>query len=554
MGRSASPGRGRDFIVQTIKAQENTGINVSWGRGCDAFLRRALDILASAAGLLLLSPLFLILAWAIKHDSPGPVFYRGPRLGKNGRLFGILKFRTMFERSDSYQGLPVTASGDPRVTPLGRWLRATKLNELPQLWNVLTGEMSLVGPRPEDPEIAKRWPPRLRADLLSVRPGITSPATVVFRSEEELLSDRSGPANAQRPEAGNVMDAYLRTILPDKLRLDSIYIRNRTFLTDLDIIFMTLLLLLPNLRKIQVPETLLFWGPLAQFVSRYLNWFCLDTLVALLSVGAAGLLWRLDAPLNIGLRNSLGIAILAGLCFSILNALLGLTDIQWRRAPANEVAPLALSAGLSTLILALADRSGLFDLIVFHQGRFHSIRPHIPLGMLTITGLLSFIGFTALRFRERLFTGFASQWLRLRGAGLVASRAVGERVLLIGAGNNAQLISWLLTRSQFSQMFNIVGIVDDDPRKQGLYFDGFRVIGSTRELSALVEKHDVGLGIFTISNIESGERQRILAACHAARLQVVILPDLMAELVTRLQSAAQPNQPQQPISFQSPED
>ena len=89
---------------------------------------------------------------------PGPVYYRGPRVGRGGREFLILKYRTMYERPESYSGPPLTAQDDPRVTPIGRWLRRTKLNELPQLWNVLKGEMSIVGPRPEDPAIVKTWP------------------------------------------------------------------------------------------------------------------------------------------------------------------------------------------------------------------------------------------------------------------------------------------------------------------------------------------------------------------------------------------------------------
>ena len=105
-------------------------------------------------GLFLLSPFFGIIAWAIKRDSPGPIFYRGRRVGRGGKEFTILKFRTMYECPESYAGPCITAKDDERIMPLGRWLRDTKINELPQLWNVLRGEMSLVGPRPEDPEIA----------------------------------------------------------------------------------------------------------------------------------------------------------------------------------------------------------------------------------------------------------------------------------------------------------------------------------------------------------------------------------------------------------------
>lgn len=472
----------------------------------DAFARRFLDILASALGLLVLAPFFVILAFSIKRDSPGPIFYRGPRLGRNGRIFGILKFRTMYERPATYDGPRITASGDDRITPLGRWLRATKLNELPQLWNVLIGDMSLVGPRPEDPEIARAWPPELREQLLSVRPGITSPATVVFRSEEEML------------QFSTVINDYLRSILPDKLRLDSNYIRNRNIITDLDVIFMTLALLMPRIRSLRVPETLLYWGPLAQFVSRYLNWFVMDTIVAFGAIGISGLIWRADAPLNLGLRLSLLIAIGVSFCFSTSNALLHLNQVQWRRAPADSIIPLAFSTGLATLALLIFD-------ILFLKGDIQS-RRHLPLGMLIFAGGLSLTGFVFFRFRERLLSGIATYWLRFRGP----STTVGERLLIIGAGNNSQFATWLLTHSHLSRAFSIVGMVDDDPRKQGMYFDGYPVLGSTRDLPAIIQRHKIGLALFTISNISEHERHRILRLCNTASVQVVIFPDVIEDL------------------------
>lgn len=196
--------------------------------------RRLIDITISSIGLLLLSPLFIWLAWKIKRDSPGPIFYRGPRLGRGGNIFYMFKFRTMYEDSHSYTGPRLTTVDDPRVTPLGRWLRDTKLNELPQLWNVLAGEMSLVGPRPEDPEIGARWPRKIRDELLSIRPGITSPASVRYHHEETLL------------QSGNLMQSYFSSILPTKLRLDQLYVRRRSLLLDLDVIYWTFRILLPR--------------------------------------------------------------------------------------------------------------------------------------------------------------------------------------------------------------------------------------------------------------------------------------------------------------------
>src|SRR5512133_353061 len=194
--------------MQTTSETYFQKVNASGWGVVDAAARRLLDIIASGLGLLLLSPLFAFIALTIKRDSPGPVFFHGARAGKAGKPFKILKFRTMYECAESYQGPRVTASGDTRITPLGHWLRNTKINELPQLWNVLIGEMSLVGPRPEDVEIAKEWPEKDRKEILSMRPGITSPASILYHDEENLLS------------SSDVMGDYFTSVLPDKMRLD----------------------------------------------------------------------------------------------------------------------------------------------------------------------------------------------------------------------------------------------------------------------------------------------------------------------------------------------
>ncbi|HZW04014.1 MAG TPA: sugar transferase, partial [Anaerolineaceae bacterium] len=137
-----------------VKPRKQTPAILIW---IDNVLRRGFDIVFAGLALILLSPFYLLIAFLIKRDSPGPVLYRGDRMGRGGKVFKILKFRTMYEDDRSYQGPRVTAQDDPRITPTGRWLRDTKINELPQLWNVLRGDMSLVGPRPEDPSIASRW-------------------------------------------------------------------------------------------------------------------------------------------------------------------------------------------------------------------------------------------------------------------------------------------------------------------------------------------------------------------------------------------------------------
>lgn len=211
--------------------------------------KRAMDILGAALGLLLLWPLFLAVALIIKRDSPGPVFFRGPRMGRDGRVFQILKFRTMRECAESYAGPKITAEGDGRITPLGKWLRNSKLNELPQLWSVLVGEMSLVGPRPEDPEFAGQWPEDARREILSVRPGITSPASISYHDEEKQLS------------TDNLIGDYLEKIAPDKIRLNRLYVRHHNLMTDLDAIFWTLIVLVPRVSIQPKSEGQLFGGP-----------------------------------------------------------------------------------------------------------------------------------------------------------------------------------------------------------------------------------------------------------------------------------------------------
>jgi len=179
-------------------------------------LKQLFDFIASLFGLIFLSPFFLLIGILIRRHSPGPVFYKCTRVGKDGQPFGMYKFRTM---NDALNGAnpKVTAQDDPRITPIGRVLRKTKLNEFPQLFNVLKGEMSLVGPRPEDPQFVSHYSSEER-QILSVKPGITSPASILYHNEEEML------------RYATVAESYLNQIMPNKLRLDLLYVRHHSFL------------------------------------------------------------------------------------------------------------------------------------------------------------------------------------------------------------------------------------------------------------------------------------------------------------------------------------
>jgi len=190
--------------------------------------KRAFDVLLSGIGLLLLSPLLLAMALAVKLDSPGPVFYRQERVGRHGRVFRIHKFRTMHHNPQGL-GLQITVGRDPRITRVGAWLRDTKLDELAQLIDVLRGTMSLVGPRPEVPRYVALYPTELRALVLSVKPGITDLASIEFRNEGDLLSRSADPERA-----------YVQVMLPAKLALQARYARERSLALDLRILWRTL--------------------------------------------------------------------------------------------------------------------------------------------------------------------------------------------------------------------------------------------------------------------------------------------------------------------------
>jgi lipopolysaccharide/colanic/teichoic acid biosynthesis glycosyltransferase len=194
-------------------------VYTKWGK-------RALDILSSSLGLLALSPIFAIICCIIKLSSPGGLLYRQTRVGKGGHQFQILKFRSM-DIGAATSGLNITVAGDRRVTPFGRVLRRYKLDELPQLWNVLLGDMSLVGPRPELPIYALTYRDDQR-QVLAVRPGITDPASLAYRYEEEMLAKHEDPEYFYRTQ-----------ILPDKLARNLAYVQTISLRRDVSIIFET---------------------------------------------------------------------------------------------------------------------------------------------------------------------------------------------------------------------------------------------------------------------------------------------------------------------------
>jgi len=195
-------------------------------------MKRLFDFFASFYGLILLTPIFVLAALWIKIDSRGPIFFRQERVGFQGTLFRIHKFRTMVSDAEK-KGMQITVGVDSRITAVGSILRKYKLDELPQLIDVFVGDMSLVGPRPEVPKYIDCYSDDEKHDVLSVKPGITDNASIEFRNENELL------ASSDDPEA-----TYINEVLPKKIALYRKYVRERSFFGDVAIIFKTIFLVL----------------------------------------------------------------------------------------------------------------------------------------------------------------------------------------------------------------------------------------------------------------------------------------------------------------------
>jgi len=192
-------------------------------------VKRAFDFIAALFGFILIAPIFLVIAFAIKLDSAGPVFYKGLRVGKQGKEFRMFKFRSMVQNADKIGG-PSTAGDDPRLTRMGKFLKKFQLDELPQLINVIKGEMSIVGPRPEVPFYVDMMTEEEKRVILSVRPGMTDWASLWNFHEGEILRGSADPEKT-----------YQEKIRPEKMRLQMEYVRERNFLVDVNIILQTVL-------------------------------------------------------------------------------------------------------------------------------------------------------------------------------------------------------------------------------------------------------------------------------------------------------------------------
>jgi len=336
---------------------------------------------------------------------------------------------------------------------------------------------------------------------------------VLYRDEEKRLN------------GAGFMQIYLEDILPSKLRLDQLYVRYHSFSNDLDVLFYTLLILLPRLKKTSPPEESLIVGPFSNFGRRHFSWFAVDTLTTLVAISLVGLLWRSFGPLNVGWLTALIFGILFALIFSFTSALFGLQKIYWSRSSGTQALDLLPPVGIATAIILLINQ---YVLMVDPQDPYQvvisipNLQPLFPISMILLAAALSLVGFVLVRYRSRLITGLATRWVNMRGKAPPAQ----ERALIIGSGETGQYVSLMLTAGYYRDMLKIVGFVDDDFYKLDSRIQGINVIGRCRDIPELVSKYDIGVIIYAIHNITNKGRREILDLCYKTPARTVFFPDI----------------------------
>ncbi|MFH0921622.1 MAG: polysaccharide biosynthesis protein [Fibrobacterota bacterium] len=411
--------------------------------------KRLFDLGCTTTGLLVLSPLLVLVALIVKLTSRGPVFFRQARVGKDGRPFRIFKFRTMV--NDAHKGPEVTARDDGRVTSVGRILRQAKLDELPQLLNVLAGSMSLVGPRPEIPALVAHYTPEQR-QLLTVRPGITSPATIYHRDEEEIVGT---------PE--EVMEYHRTVLVPKKAQYDLGYIEHRSFWFDLKLIFLTLLSVLTN-------ES----GYMREKAIKNRRAIIVATVLALLALSyflAYLVRFEWDIPyFYLGkFKRTLPLVLIVKFVFL---AYFSQFEGYWRYVSLSDIGAIFKALFLSLLAL--------WGIKLFFLSSF-------PSGTLLIDFAFSLMLLSGQRLSLRF----------LREAYMPIVPKSRDKVLVLGAGDRAESVLREI-RNNPDMAFNIIGLVDDSPAKMGIKIHGKEVVGTFDDLPSLVEEKGVTVLINTI--------------------------------------------------------
>jgi lipopolysaccharide/colanic/teichoic acid biosynthesis glycosyltransferase len=454
--------------------------------------KRLFDVAAALAGLAISSPVLIFCALLVRLTSRGPVLFRQTRVGYLGRAFTLVKFRTMKQGAEAL-GSAVVVNGDPRLTPVGAFLRRTKLDEWPQLINVLWGEMSFVGPRPRVPsevdlDNPKEW------ILLTARPGVTSFASVHHHMEADYCSRQADPQTV-----------YRTRVLPQKLSLDAEYLQNPTFLLDLKLIVLTLLLVCSPGRSLAARLRI------SRDEVRALDRGAHIAFDFATYMGAAWLAYtlRYEAGFNDFYRNQMWLFIAFVPPLRVLsNRWLRVYDMMWRYVNLVDVFLLAVALAPVTLLL-LALRLWL------PSPSWGAALLHVPLSVTTLEYLIALSAGVGLRSLRRMVYVLQHHYQPLP-EGL-------HRVLILGAGLLG--LNTAVDMHQYPQM-HLVGFVDDDPTKHRRLLAGCRVLGNSENLEALCACHKVTDLVICAKSIDLDRILELSKRCSDLGVKLHLFPGL----------------------------
>ncbi|MCC6445398.1 MAG: SDR family NAD(P)-dependent oxidoreductase [Armatimonadetes bacterium] len=442
-------------------------------------IKRAADIVVSALGLFLLMPLALIVSVLIKRESPGPVFYKQKRVGLNGKEFDLYKFRTM-KHNPGDTGLKITRADDDRITRIGRFLRKAKLDELPQLLNILKGEMSLVGPRPEVMHYIEHYTEE-QLRVLSVRPGLTGLTQLEYADEETLLQ-------MCKDRGEDVHDFYIEQILPKKLGYDLRYVNDQSLKLDLIIFIKTLLQVvhkeaykLPGLLRMAIKVGLDIAGIVFSLYIAFVFVYEGDIPEEYLNAFPA------LAVSLVGLR-------LGALCY------FGLYHAFWRYTSITE--------GFSMLQAALASGAGFALVCLLMPLDYY---PYSVIAIDAGVTLFLLLGY-------RILMRVAYETLRPQ------LDPIRLRTLIYGAGDAGEMIAREMQQKR--SIYQPIGFVDDDPKKLYTEIHGLPVLGTETDLNRIVENRQVDEVVITLPSLTASRLKEIVHKCIVTNARVSIIPSL----------------------------
>ena len=467
-------------------------------------LKRLFDIFASSFGLILMAPFFIVIAILIKLDSPGPVFFRQTRMGKGFQPFSILKFRTMVKEASKLGG-PLTVAGDTRITKFGRFLRENKIDELPQLWNILKGEMSVVGPRPEVQQYSERFQSDF-ASVLSVRPGLTDLASLWYLEEASLLSQAADPEKD-----------YLEKVLPHKLKFAHLYLQHQSFWFDLAVMGQTLINLLGiKYQVLQLPALEFeakkspprLWTLLRMGLLEYRRPLIVLFDLALVSCTNYCAFWlRFDGMIpaevyQLFWKTLPWLIICRAMAFYIFR----LNEGLWRYTSLWDLQRIVGGVFFSTLIFFI-----LVDVDLGYTG--------YPRTVYVIDSLLLIIGLVAVRLPFR-YTRELAVWRKQKGVLIVGTEDAAARVVQD-------------MKMHPSYQYYPIGLVANHRLLVGTFIHGVRVLGTIADIAQIVTKRKPEEVVIALDKSHPTIIQDIVKVLASFEVPIKTLPSIQEALEGR---------------------